>query len=79
MRISVAAFIATSILIQQPAGDRPAGNTRGTRSVVMARHGASIGALSRILDGVSGLLLFVIGGMELVQLIAGRSSPLGPA
>ena len=41
---------------------------------VMARHGASIGALSRILDGVSGLLLLVIGGMELVQLIGGHAS-----
>ena len=25
--------------MQQPAGDRPAGNTRGTRSAVMARNG----------------------------------------
>ena len=46
---------------------------------LMARHGASIGALSRLLDGVSGLLLLVIGGIELIQLIAGRAAPFAPA
>src|SRR4029079_18682807 len=40
MRILLAALVALSMLMQQPAGDRPAGNTRGTRSVVMARNGA---------------------------------------
>src|SRR4029453_18787480 len=40
MRITAAAVIAATILMQHPAGDRPAGNTRGTRSAVLARNGA---------------------------------------
>src|SRR5437867_8145948 len=60
MRISVAAFIATSILMQQPAGDRPAGNTRGTRSVVMARRGAI--ATSQPLATAAGLRVLQSGG-----------------
>src|SRR4029078_11895386 len=38
MRMLVGLAVA-AMMMQQPAGDRPAGNTRGTRSVVMARHG----------------------------------------
>jgi gamma-glutamyltranspeptidase/glutathione hydrolase len=53
-------MIATSILMQQPAGDRPAGNMRGTRSVVMARHGAI--ATSQPLATAAGLRVLQSGG-----------------
>src|SRR3954469_12503515 len=60
MRLRVAAFIGVSKLMQQPAGDRPAGNTRGTRSVVMARHGAI--ATSQPLATAAGLRVLQSGG-----------------
>ncbi len=60
MRVALAAMMATSILMQQPAGDRPAGNTRGTRSVVMARNGAI--ATSQPLATAAGLRVLQNGG-----------------
>ena len=60
MRISAALFIAAGILMQQPAGDRPSGNTRGTRSVVMARHGVI--ATSQPLATAAGLRVLQEGG-----------------
>ena len=48
------------MLMQQPAGDRPAGNTRGTRSVVMARNGAI--ATSQPLATAAGLRVLQSGG-----------------
>ena len=48
------------MLMQQPAGDRPAGNTRGTRSVVMARNGAI--ATSQPLATAAGLQVLQSGG-----------------
>ena len=49
-----------SFLMQQPAGDRPAGNSRGTRSVVMARNGAI--ATSQPLATAAGLRVLQSGG-----------------
>ena len=46
--------------MQQPAGDRPAGNTRATRSVVMARNGAI--ATSQPLATAAGLRVLQSGG-----------------
>ena len=46
--------------MQQPAGDRPFGNTRGTRSVVMARHGVI--ATSQPLATAAGLRVLQSGG-----------------
>src|SRR5215467_8135420 len=60
MRFSAAFLIAGSILMQQPAGDRPAGNTRGTRSVVMARNGVI--ATSQPLATAAGLRVLQGGG-----------------
>ena len=60
MRILLAALVALSMLMQQPAGDRPAGNTRGTRSVVMARNGAI--ATSQPLATAAGLKVLQDGG-----------------
>jgi gamma-glutamyltranspeptidase / glutathione hydrolase len=60
MRITAAAFIAFTMLMQQPAGDRPAGNTRGTRSAVLARHGAI--ATSQPLATAAGLRVLQSGG-----------------
>src|SRR5215471_5198086 len=60
MRISAALFMAASILMQQPAGDRPAGNTRGTRSAVLARNGAI--ATSQPLATAAGLRVLQSGG-----------------
>jgi gamma-glutamyltranspeptidase/glutathione hydrolase len=48
------------MLMQQPAGDRPAGNARGTRSVVMARNGAI--ATSQPLATAAGLRVLQSGG-----------------
>jgi gamma-glutamyltranspeptidase / glutathione hydrolase len=48
------------MFMQQPAGDRPAGNTRGTRSVVMARNGAI--ATSQPLATAAGLRVLQSGG-----------------
>src|SRR5918993_3635467 len=59
MRIPVAVLTA-GILMQQTAGDRPAGNTRGTRSVVMARNGAI--ATSQPLATAAGLRVLQSGG-----------------
>src|SRR6478735_9213602 len=59
MRIPVFVLIA-GVLMQQPAGDRPAGNSRGTRSVVMARNGAI--ATSQPLATAAGLRVLQSGG-----------------
>src|SRR6188472_878840 len=59
MRIT-AALLVTGVLMQQPAGDRPAGNSRGTRSVVMARNGAI--ATSQPLATAAGLRVLQSGG-----------------
>src|SRR5687767_9108766 len=59
MRISIA-ILTAGILMQQSAGDRPAGNTRGTRSVVMARNGAI--ATSQPLATAAGLRVLQSGG-----------------
>jgi gamma-glutamyltranspeptidase / glutathione hydrolase len=60
MRITAAAVIAATILMQHPAGDRPAGNTRGTRSAVLARNGAI--ATSQPLATAAGLRVLQSGG-----------------
>jgi gamma-glutamyltranspeptidase / glutathione hydrolase len=60
MRIAAAFLIAGSILMQQPAGDRPAGNMRGTRSAVLARNGAI--ATSQPLATAAGLRVLQSGG-----------------
>jgi len=60
MRITAAAFIAATVLMQQPAGDRPAGNTRGTRSAVLARNGVI--ATSQPLATAAGLQVLQSGG-----------------
>src|SRR3954467_6840986 len=60
MRILFAGLVALSMLMQQPAGDRPAGNTRATRSVVMARNGAI--ATSQPLATAAGLRVLQSGG-----------------
>src|SRR5829696_4526684 len=59
MRISVAVIMA-GVLMQQTAGDRPAGNPRSTRSVVMARNGAI--ATSQPLATAAGLRVLQSGG-----------------
>src|SRR3954470_19175772 len=60
MRIPGAAVVMVSMLMQHPAGDRPAGNTRGTRSVVMARNGVI--ATSQPLATAAGLRVLQSGG-----------------
>src|ERR671921_1876635 len=60
MRIPAAAVVMVWMLMQQPAGDRPAGNARGTRSVVMARNGAI--ATSQPLATAAGLRVLQSGG-----------------
>lgn len=60
MRVPVTAVIAATMMMQQPAGDRPAGNTRGTRSAVMARNGAI--ATSQPLATAAGLRVLQSGG-----------------
>src|SRR6188508_838410 len=60
MRFSMVAVVVGTILMQQPAGDRPAGNSRGTRSVVMARHGVI--ATSQPLATAAGLKVLQSGG-----------------
>src|SRR3954471_13359984 len=60
MRIPVVAMVVGTIFMQQPAGDRPAGNTRGTRSVVMARNGVI--ATSQPLATAAGLRVLQSGG-----------------
>src|SRR3982751_290883 len=60
MRISAAVLVSMSFLMQQPAGDRPAGNPRGTRSVVMARNGVI--ATSQPLATAAGLKVLQSGG-----------------
>src|SRR3954463_9873274 len=59
MRTSIA-FLVALFMMQHPAGDRPAGNTRGTRSVVMARNGAI--ATSQPLATAAGLKVLQDGG-----------------
>jgi gamma-glutamyltranspeptidase/glutathione hydrolase len=59
MRTTVLLLVA-GVLMQQPAGDRPAGNSRGTRSVVMARNGAI--ATSQPLATAAGLRVLQSGG-----------------
>src|SRR5215210_2597456 len=60
MRMAASAVVAALMFMQQPAGDRPAGNTRGTRSVVMARNGAI--ATSQPLATAAGLNVLQSGG-----------------
>ena len=61
MRVPAAAMMAMAgMMIQQPAGDRPAGNSRGTRSAVLARHGAI--ATSQPLATAAGLKVLQSGG-----------------
>jgi gamma-glutamyltranspeptidase/glutathione hydrolase len=60
MRIVMAALTMMSMLMQQPAGDRPAGNTRGTRSAVLARNGVI--ATSQPLATAAGLKVLQSGG-----------------
>src|SRR6516225_9158370 len=60
MRTAAALLISGTILMQQPAGDRPAGNTRGTRSAVMARNGVI--ATSQPLATGAGLRVLQSGG-----------------
>src|SRR6476646_1436320 len=60
MRIPAVAVVVGTMFMQQPAGDRPAGNSRGTRSVVMARHGAI--ATSQPLATAAGLRVLQAGG-----------------
>src|SRR3954447_4204296 len=60
MRMGTAALVMLSMLMQQPAGDRPPGNTRGTRSVVMARNGAI--ATSQPLATAAGRRVLQSGG-----------------
>jgi gamma-glutamyltranspeptidase / glutathione hydrolase len=57
---TAALLISGTILMQQPAGDRPAGNTRGTRSAVMARNGVI--ATSQPLATGAGLRVLQAGG-----------------
>src|SRR5438552_16265049 len=59
MRFATSALVAT-MFMQHPAGDRPAGNPRGTRSVVMARNGAI--ATSQPLATAAGLRVLQSGG-----------------
>jgi gamma-glutamyltranspeptidase / glutathione hydrolase len=68
MRFTAAALISTSMIMQQPAGDRPAGNMRGTRSVVMARHGAI--ATSQPLATAAGLRVLQNGGNAIDAAVA---------
>ena len=68
MRLSAAIVIAASMLMQQPAGDRPAGNTRGTRSVVMARNGVI--ATSQPLATAAGLRVLQNGGNAIDAAVA---------
>src|SRR6478735_11426506 len=60
MRIPAVAVVVGTMFMQQPAGDRPAGNTRGTRSAVMARNGAI--ATSQPLATAAGLKVLQDGG-----------------
>src|SRR5215212_7583847 len=59
MRIPAALLVA-GILMQQTAGDRPAGNPRSTRSAVMARNGVI--ATSQPLATAAGLRVLQSGG-----------------
>jgi gamma-glutamyltranspeptidase/glutathione hydrolase len=59
MRITAALLVA-GVIMQQPAGDRPAGNSRGTRSAVLARNGAI--ATSQPLATAAGLRVLQSGG-----------------
>src|SRR6516225_5918588 len=60
MRTAAALLVAGFLLMQQAAGDRPAGNIRGTRSVVMARNGVI--ATSQPLATAAGLRVLQSGG-----------------
>src|SRR5258706_13858536 len=60
MRLPTVAVVVATMFMQNPAGDRPAGNTRGTRSVVMARNGAI--ATSQPLATAAGLKVLPAGG-----------------
>src|SRR6266545_945966 len=59
MRVPALAVVV-ALFMQQPAGDRPAGNKRGTRSVVMARNGVI--ATSQPLATAVGLRVLQSGG-----------------
>ena len=60
MRTPAVLLVLGTMLTQQTAGDRPAGNPRGTRSVVMARNGAI--ATSQPLATAAGLKVLQSGG-----------------
>src|SRR6476646_7609286 len=68
MRIPAVAVVVGTMFMQQPAGDRPAGNSRGTRSVVMARHGAI--ATSQPLATAAGLRVLQAGGNAIDAAVA---------
>src|SRR5438046_6350722 len=54
------ALVLAAVFMQHPAGDRPAGNSRGTRSVVLARNGVI--ATSQPLATAAGLRVLQSGG-----------------
>src|SRR4029453_12976404 len=68
MRPPAVTIMAAAMLMQQPAGDRPAGNSRGTRSVVMARNGAI--ATSQPLATAAGLKVLQSGGNAIDAAVA---------
>src|SRR5215216_6792804 len=68
MRFSIVAMAVGTVLMQQPAGDRPSGNARGTRSVVMARNGAI--ATSQPLATAAGLQVLQSGGNAIDAAVA---------
>ena len=58
--VLVLAGVSSTMILAQSPGDRPAGNPRSTRSVVMARHGMI--ATSQPLASAAGLAVLQEGG-----------------
>jgi gamma-glutamyltranspeptidase/glutathione hydrolase len=58
--IVILAGLSSTMILAQSPGDRPAGNPRATRSVVMARHGVI--ATSQPLASAAGLAVLQEGG-----------------